>query len=144
LAVAATAAAGARAVDPGTRWYRTLAKPAWQPPPWAFGPVWTTLYGTIAWSAAHAYLRAPARARQSLLAAYGVNLALNATWNWLFFNRRSVLGGLAGTIALDASNADLLRRTARHDRAAAAALIPYAAWCAFATALNAAIAKRNL
>ena len=41
------------------------------------------------------------------------------------------------------SNADLLRRTSRHDPPAAKALIPYAAWCLFATALNAEIAHQN-
>jgi tryptophan-rich sensory protein len=37
----------------------------------------------------------------------------------------------------------LIRRTARTDPRAAAALVPYALWCAFATALNADIARRN-
>ncbi len=44
---------------------------------------------------------------------------------------------------LDLSNAELIRRTARIDPRAAAALAPYALWCAFATVLNADIARRN-
>jgi benzodiazapine receptor len=141
--VAATAAASGRAVNTGTAWYRTLEKPSWQPPPWTFGAVWTPLYATIAWSAGHAVLHTRGRARRDLLTAYGVNLAANAAWTWMFFARRSTVAGLVGTLALDASNADLIRRTARHDPAAAKALLPYAAWCLFATALNAAIAGRN-
>jgi benzodiazapine receptor len=143
-AVTATAVAGAKAVDTGTGWYHRLDKPPWQPPGWAFGAVWTPLYASIAWSAGHAALHTRGRERRELLTAYAVNLAANAGWNWLFFNRRSVLAGLAGTLALDASNADLIRRTARHDPAAARALVPYAAWCLFATALNASIARRNV
>jgi benzodiazapine receptor len=141
--VASVAVASSRAVNTGTDWYRTLDKPPWQPPSWAFGAVWTPLYATIAWSAGHSVRHTRGPARRELLTAYGVNLAANAAWSWLFFARRSTLAGLAGTLMLDASNADLLRRTARHDRAAAAALLPYAAWCLFATALNASIAGRN-
>jgi tryptophan-rich sensory protein len=141
--VTAAAALSSRAVNTGTAWYRTLAKPPWQPPSWTFGVVWTPLYATIAWSAGHAVLRTRGRARREVLAAYAVNIATNAAWSWLFFGRRSVVGGLAGTLALDASNADLLRRTGKHDPAAAGALIPYAAWCLFATALNASIVARN-
>jgi translocator protein len=33
-AVAATAAIGAVAADPGSAWYRSLRKPRWQPPAW--------------------------------------------------------------------------------------------------------------
>jgi tryptophan-rich sensory protein len=141
--VTATATFSARAVNTGTAWYRTLDKPSWQPPSWTFGAVWTPLYATIAWSAGHAALHTRGRDRRDLLTAYGLNLAANAAWSRLFFARRNTLAGLAGTLALDVSNADLLRRVNRHDPAAARALVPYAAWCVFATALNGAIAVRN-
>ena len=42
-----------------------------------------------------------------------------------------------------ASTIDLTRRAATVDSAAATVLVPYAGWVAFATALNAAIARRN-
>jgi translocator protein len=72
-----------------------------------------------------------------------VNLAANVAWNYLFFGLRSPRAGLAGTVLLDLSNAELIRRTARIDPRAAAALAPYALWCAFATVLNADITRRN-
>jgi translocator protein len=143
LAVGATAVAGAQAVDPDSAWYRGLDKPSWQPPPQAFGLVWTPLYASIAWAGGRALHRAAGRQRTALAASLAVNLSLNAGWNWLFFRLRSPRAGLAGTVLLDLSNADLIRRTARADRPAAAGLAPYAAWCGFATALNAAIARRN-
>ena len=61
----------------------------------------------------------------------------------MFFGLRSPGAGLAGTVLLDISNAGLIRRAARADPLAAAALGPYALWCAFATILNADIARRN-
>src|SRR5262245_32361022 len=118
-AVTASAAAGSAAVNTGTRWYRTLDLPPWQPPSWAFGAVWTPLYASIVWAGGHAVLRTRGKARRQVVAAFGANLAVNTAWNWLFFGRRSVLGGLAGTVALDAANALLIRRTARHDPVAA-------------------------
>ncbi|MEV7617681.1 TspO/MBR family protein [Streptomyces sp. NPDC089799] len=143
LAVAATAGAGSVAVDPDSSWYRQLRKPVWQPPEWAFGAVWTPLYAGIAWAGGRAWNAAAPGSRAALAGSLAVNLVLNAGWTWLFFRARSPGAGLAGTLALDIGNVDLIRRTARADRAAAAALLPYAAWCGFATALNASLVCRN-
>ncbi len=143
VAVAAAAVAGARAVDADSTWYRSLDKPAWQPPGWTFGAVWTPLYATIAWSAGRALSGTRGRQRAGLAAALAANLVLNAGWNHAFFRRRSARAGLAGTLALDLSNAHLVRRVAAADRTAAAALAPYAAWCLFATALNLSLVRRN-
>jgi benzodiazapine receptor len=144
VAAGVSAAAGALAVDPDSAWYRGLAKPPWQPPPQAFGLVWTPLYASIAWAGGHALRRsASGRERRALMASLGVNLAVNAAWNWMFFGLRSPRAGLAGTVLLDLSNVELIGRTARIDPAAARALMPYAVWCAFATALNADIVRRN-
>ncbi|GGU02272.1 TspO/MBR family protein [Actinomadura livida] len=142
-AVAVAAAVGGKAVDADSAWYRALAKPAWQPPGWTFGVVWTPLYASIAWASGRALLRSRGREQRALTASLGVNLALNAAWNVLFFRRRSTAAGVVGTVLLDVSNAELIRRTARADGAAGAALVPYAVWCLFATALNSDIAYRN-
>ncbi|MCX5384809.1 TspO/MBR family protein [Streptomyces sp. NBC_00083] len=143
-AVAATAVVGARAVDPDSSWYKSLRTPAWQPPSAAFGLVWTPLYATVAYAGGRALggVR-DRRERRHVAASLAGNLALNASWNWLFFGLRSPRAGLAGTVLLDLSNLELLRRLARTDRTAGRALLPYAGWCLFATALNASIARRN-
>ncbi|MGJ5760878.1 TspO/MBR family protein [Streptomyces galbus] len=143
-AVTAAAAVGASAVDADSAWYRALRKPPWQPPPWSFGAVWTPLYASVAYAAGHALGRTrDTRRRRWLAASLAVDLALNAGWNRLFFGRRSPRAGLVGTLLLDLANADLLRRTAQVDRTAARALLPYTAWCGFATALNASLVRRN-
>ncbi|WP_329042821.1 tryptophan-rich sensory protein [Streptomyces sp. NBC_00178] len=142
-AVTVAAAGGSWAVAPDTRWYRSLSKPSWQPPAWAFGAVWTPLYASIAWAGGRALLAARAEDRRALAVSLGVNLTLNTTWAVLFFRLRSTKAGLVGTALLDVSNAELIARTARADRAAGLALIPYAAWCGFATCLNASLTRRN-
>src|SRR5579871_2310192 len=65
-------------------WYETLKKPAWNPPNWVFGPVWTTLYVMMA-VAAWTVWRADGPGRRLALVLFGVQLGLNAAWSGLFF-----------------------------------------------------------
>ena len=81
--------------------------------------------------------------RRRIEQALWINLGLNAGWCWLFFTARRPGLALAEIVVLDASNADLLRRTAQADWAAGAALAPYVAWTAFATAPNGALWQQN-
>jgi tryptophan-rich sensory protein len=142
-AVTVTAVVGGLGTDVRSRWYLTLDKPAWQPPGWAFGPAWTTLYGLIAIGSARALDHASPAERRTLSRALGTNLVLNASWNWLFFRARRPDLALAEVLVLEASSLDLARRAGRADTSAGRLLWPYAAWVAFATALNASIARRN-
>src|SRR5215218_1141378 len=58
-------------------WYAPLAKPSFQPPGWAFGAAWTTLY-TMMGIAVAAILDEPrSRQRSVALALFVVQLALN-------------------------------------------------------------------
>lgn len=147
VAVAATAVAGVLATDPDSRWYRSLRKPDWQPPGPAFGAVWTPLYADLAVTSAVALDDLLDLGRQEERAAYlralSANLVLNAGWSWLFWRGRKPWLAAAECAVLAVSSADLVRRTSRADRVAGAALAPYAAWCAFATALSTAIAVKN-
>ncbi len=144
-AVAATAAAGSAATASGTssRWYRRLHKPFWQPPSAAFPLVWTPLYALIAVAGARAIDRTDGADRTAFTRDYALNLALNAGWTALFFRARKPAAALAEITALNASNLLLLRRAARADRLAGAALAPYVAWTLFATTLNGAIVRLN-
>ncbi|SFT02942.1 TspO/MBR family protein [Saccharopolyspora flava] len=140
-AVVATAVVGSLAVDAGGTWFRELRKPRWQPPPQVFGPVWSALYADIAVASAVALSRSPAPA--GYVPALAGNLVLNAGWTWVFWGARRPSWAAVEAAVLTASSADLLARTRRADPRAGAALAPYVAWCAFATALSTAIARRN-
>ena len=138
---AAAAALGSLGTKPDSPWYRSLDKPDWQPPGVAFPLVWTPLYGLIAWGIGRA--ASVPEGRGAVLALTGADLAVNAGWCWAFFDRESPRAGLATIALLNGLNLVLLREAARRDRVAAAALAPYVVWTGFATALNAAIWRRN-
>jgi uncharacterized protein YbjT (DUF2867 family)/tryptophan-rich sensory protein len=146
-ATVASAVAGSLATQPGSRWYRSLDLPDWQPPPVAFPVVWTALYADIAATSAtalNAYDKAgDTDGRNAYLKAFGTNLALNAAWSMLFWRVRKPWVAAAGAALLTASSADLARRAGSVSKGAGIALSPYAVWCGFATALSAAIARRN-
>jgi tryptophan-rich sensory protein len=123
-------------------WYQALAKPAFNPPDWIFAPVWSALYAMIAIAGWRAWRRGGEDLRGALM-VYAVQLALNLSWSFVFFGARSIGGALAVIPALFAAivvNAVLFWRI---DRTAGALLVPYAAWVAFATLLNAAIWRLN-
>lgn len=142
-AVTVTAAAGTAVNDTSNGWYRRLRKPSWQPPPVAFPLVWTPLYALIAVAGARVLDRTSGAERAAFTRAYALNLALNFGWSALFFKARRPTAALAEITALNASNVALVRRAARADHVAGAALAPYAAWTLFATVLNSAIVRLN-
>jgi len=146
-ASALSATAGALATDPESDWYSRLDKPAWQPPPIAFPLVWTPLYVDIAVVSAAALTSLEGEGRNDEVAALrkalAANLVLNAGWSMLFWRARHPWLSTAWCAVLAASSADLARRVGEADDSLRAALLPYPAWCGFATGLNAAIARRN-
>jgi translocator protein len=122
-------------------WYRTLAKPSWNPPDWVFGPVWTTLYVMMA-VAAWLVWRTGDRVRPAM-ALFGVQLALNLLWSLLFFGARSP--GLALIEVVFLCGAVLLTMLAFFGRQTTAGwlFVPYLAWVSFAAVLNFAIWSMN-
>src|SRR5690606_15020984 len=79
-AVAAVGAFGAW-FEPGP-WYAALQKPAWTPPGWVFGPVWTVLYVLIAVAG---WLVWRVEGLGGALIAWIVQLVLNGTWSFAMF-----------------------------------------------------------
>ena len=135
--VFAVAAVGgfATSASVGT-WYPTLAKPAWTPPPWLFGPAWTFLYTAMAIVAWRVW-RLPASAdRLGLLRRWWVQLALNGAWSWAFFYFQSPPAGLLVIGALLLLIGVMQPRIARLDRPSALLWTPYVLWVAFASCLN--------
>jgi tryptophan-rich sensory protein len=144
LASAAAAGLGAWLTSRSVAtWYPTLVRPAWTPPAWAFGPVWTALYLLMA-VAAWLVWRERARAAVGVpLALYAAQLVLNVAWSGLFFGLRSPAAALADIAALWLAIAATLVAFARVRPLAAGLLAPYLAWVTYAAALNWALWRLN-
>jgi tryptophan-rich sensory protein len=81
-AVAAVAVVGGLAAGSAGQTYRALDLPAFAPPSWLFGPVWTVLYVMIAVAAWWVW-REVGWGRE--LTWWSVQLVLNLAWTPLFF-----------------------------------------------------------
>ncbi|MGE2731296.1 TspO/MBR family protein [Mycolicibacterium vaccae] len=146
-ALATSVAGGLASKDSQSFWYARLRKPGFQPPRQAFPIVWPILYTDIAVVSASTIDTFEERGETQKAAAYkralAANLVLNASWSWLFFNRRRLGTSAVAAGVLAASSADLARRAAGANPAAGAVLAPYPLWCAFATALSTRIWQLN-
>ena len=120
-------------------WYAGLAKPAWNPPGWIFGPVWTVLYAMMAVAAWRVWLYGGWKRQKKALGLFVIQWALNALWTPLFFGLQQPGWALAEILVLLATILATIRAFWRVDRPAGILLLPYAAWVAFASLLNGAI-----
>ncbi|QUD90897.1 tryptophan-rich sensory protein [Phenylobacterium montanum] len=124
-------------------WYATLAKPSFNPPNAVFGPVWTMLYVLMALAAWRVWRTGPRKAVGLPLGLYAAQLALNLAWSLIFFGLRQPGLALADIAALMALVIATTIAFLRIDRPAGLIMIPYAAWVAFASALNFEIWRLN-
>lgn len=123
-------------------WYPGLVKPSFNPPGWVFGPVWTLLYGMIAVAGARLVL-SPSRDKEPALALYAAQLALNASWSWVFFYGQAMGAAAVVIVTLWCAILGTIVFSWTKDRLASLLLIPYLAWVSFAAVLNIAIWRLN-
>jgi len=125
-------------------WYRELSKPFFQPPSWVFAPVWTVLYLAMGVAAWRVWLTKNVGGDQVLpLALWTVQLALNLSWTYAFFELRSPITGVFVIVALWISIAATMVAFFPKSKLATALMAPYLAWVTFASALNISIWLMN-
>jgi tryptophan-rich sensory protein len=143
-ASAAVAAIGGRWTASSVEaWYPTLLKPAWTPPAWLFGPVWTVLYALMALAAWRVWLAGGWAANRPALSLYAVQLLLNLAWSGIFFGLRAPGWALIEIEVLWLAIALTTWLFFRRDEAAGWLMLPYLLWVTYAAALNAAISALN-
>lgn len=137
IAVTFTAAAiGSVASINAQSFYVQLVKPAWAPPGYVFGPVWSVLYALMGIAAWQVWRLEGFKGARPALYLYLVQLGCNALWSWLFFVWTL---GLASFIEILALLALILATTLsfwRKSPLAGALLAPYLLWVFYAAFLN--------
>lgn len=125
-------------------WYATLNKPAFSPPNWVFGPVWTVLYVLMGISL---YLiisnRAHVTSRNRAVRMFAVQLILNVVWSLFFFGLHSPFLAFLTVIALWVMIFLTMRAFLKINKISGWLLVPYLVWVSFASVLNLAIVFLN-
>jgi tryptophan-rich sensory protein len=143
FAAACVAAAAAGSIFRPGAWYEQLAKPSWRPPNWLFAPVWTILYLMIAISGWLVWRQAPAAEIKLPLAAYFLQLLLNAIWTPIFFGLHRTGAASIEIVLVWISIACTIVLFWPISTPAALLLVPYLLWVSFAAALNISIYVLN-
>jgi tryptophan-rich sensory protein len=137
------AAIGGIATMNAESFYSQLTQPAWAPPSWVFGPVWTVLYLLMGIAAWLVWRVDGFRAARGALSLFLIQLALNALWSWLFFAWHRGALAFADIVILWIMIVATTIAFWRVRPVAGALLIPYLLWTSYAGALNYAIWQLN-
>jgi len=140
-ALAAVAALGSVSAP---EFYAALTRPAWAPPAWLFGPVWTLLYSMMAVAAFLLWRSVPEGPWIAGTVLFALQLVLNVLWSWLFFAWQ--LGAWAFVdivllILVLMAGAGVYWR--QQNRVAVLLMLPYIGWVCFAAALNWSVWQLN-
>ena len=143
LAAIAVGALGGSLTDIGP-WYQHLKKPSWQPPDWAFGPAWTTIFALAVVSAVSAWRNAKDRIqREWIVGLFALNGFLNVLWSTLFFALQRPDWALLEVGFLWLAIALPMAVFWRISKLATLCLLPYLLWVTFAAYLNWTVVQLN-
>ena len=124
-----------RLVTTDQQWYRSLSKPAWQPPSFLFGLIWPYNFAMLiaaTWIVA-------SRLSSTPQLVWLISLALSVTaalvWAWLFFKLHSLPASAIALVFATLFTIPLLVISFRASPALGIAFVPYQIWLAVATSL---------
>ncbi|KAL9623154.1 MAG: hypothetical protein Q9160_002469 [Pyrenula sp. 1 TL-2023] len=130
--------------------YLALKQPPYRPPPYVFGPMWTTLYGLMGYAAHRAWTTGmasldPSKVEDARRGAtlYTVQLGLNLIWMPLFFGLKRPIEATTDIVLLTSAVGYLAYTWSKVDMVATYCLAPYLGWLGFATYLSAGTGYLN-
>ena len=143
VATFAAGGVGAVASARAAAFYGQLSQPAWAPPAWLFGPVWSVLYLCMAVAAWLVWRQRGFKGASVALWLFVIQLFANALWTWLFFALHAGALAMAEIVVLWFLIAATVVKFWPVHRLAALLLLPYLAWVSFASALTLSLWRLN-
>ncbi len=143
ICLGVSVAGGAATASSVGTWYQTLQKPPFNPPDGLFAPVWTALYIMMAVAGWRVWRAHGLRGARTAMTLFGVQLALNLAWSFVFFGYRLIGAAMLEITVLLVAIVATMILFWKHDRVAGMLFIPYAGWVGFATILNLALWRLN-
>jgi len=129
---------------PNDTWYQELIRPAWAPPAWLFGPVWSVLYILIIISFGVVFYRVINKELLPILALpFLLNLVFNAAFTPLQFGLQNNLLASVDIVLILATLIWAMAAIYPHVAWIAYMQIPYLLWVGFATVLQITITILN-
>lgn len=124
--------------------YSELIKPAWAPPAYLFGPVWTFLYAIIIISFGYVFYFAWKNVIPRKVAVpFVLNLMFNAAFTPLQFGLNNNLLASIDILLVLGTLIWFMKAIWPHRRWVALVNIPYLLWVSFATVLQLTITSLN-
>jgi benzodiazapine receptor len=121
-------------------WYKTLIKPAFNPPSIVFGPIWTALY--IMLGIVFAMLWKNRNKEKKNIIIFLLQFAYNLAWSPLFFYFKRIDLAMYD-ISLILLTSIVFAVSIRKNQLMLVMFLPYLVWVSFATALNSRIYTLN-
>jgi translocator protein len=125
-------------------WYQQLIKPAWAPPSWLFGPVWTVLYIMIAISFGTVFYKVFSKQLSAIIALpFILNLIFNIIFTPIQFGLRSNILAAVDIILVLITLIWAMSGVYKYLSWVTFIQIPYLVWVSFATVLQLTVTWLN-
>lgn len=125
---------------PLTEWYINLNQAPWTPPGIVFGIAWTLIMICFSIYLGHLFIK---NYSSQLIIVFLIQVILNVSWNYIFFNQHLVLFGLVILLLLTSLLFYYFFKLSNKVGNYKFLILPYIIWLCIATSLNLYILIHN-
>ena len=133
--IAIYAIGSGRMVATDAEWYRSLPRPAWQPPSSVFGIIWPYNFAMLVVATWLVTSRLSTANQMIWLLSLALSVTAALTWAWLFYGPHAILASGFALVLATVFTIPLLVIAFRVSPVLGFAFLPYQLWLAVATSL---------